>query len=619
MASNGLNIVPSTTTNTDELKCSLVDIRTCPSARIIKILLKQLDNLRNATNSDDEQSAIYYSESEIAQSLHSILGKHDYTISDLLDDSHHLKYEHGIDRDDTLFDAAYDYFKDITTENGCNIDKCRIVERHYRDRSRRGTVQKEHDSDLLLDTMSMIHCYFLHSFDTQRLTKDERDQIMELVGSKSWTDVTDAIAIGADDANSDTDHDSDDEKNAVDVPLAMNMITNILALKKGRGRLRFSDANGVEEAAADGNVDFGAMSRKLGIEEELLSEGLSEYKKDRNKLIGDLIDVVYGDTENLSICNILKMEDDTKETMSQKMLYEHFHYFQLDTNNLIELCRYIVERKELQIDVNQVKQVMTSDNIDGRMFDKDDVDHYQSKSAFNKRFKGIPICKVNHIGRLYSVVKKWKYVEVLNTEMESKEDEKEDDNVDDDVVEQTKSDQADVYAIGKQFLFWNSQKRHRNYVKAKFKDMKEEVMQNTSILQYFPGLKDWNDLMNAVNAIVSTKAALRISSNGRLTPIYNIGEGEPFDAEHLCALKLYTDYTKLCAAFCSLLRRGDPKEIEGIANWIRILTETVQCFGSSLVEENKQKTYFRGVNRAFMFMTIVSKFNLPQSTTSDVK
>ena len=91
---------------------------------------------------------------------------------------------------------------------------------------------------------------------------------------------------------------------------------------------------------------------------------------------------------------------------------------------------------------------------------------------------------------------------------------------------------------------------------------------------------------------------------------------EPYDEEHLCALKLYTDFNDLCAAFCAILRRGDPKEIAQIANWTKKLTETVQCFGSSL---SGDKMYYRGVKRTFMFITIVSRFNLPMSTTSSVK
>ena len=101
--------------------------------------------------------------------------------------------------------------------------------------------------------------------------------------------------------------------------------------------------------------------------------------------------------------------------------------------------------------------------------------------------------------------------------------------------------------------------------------------------------------------------------------LYRIQKDKPFDSKHLCGLKLYTDYTNLCAAFCTVLRRGDKAEIAEIVNLARTLSETIQCYGTSLSEESSKKTYYRGVNRTFMFMTIVSRFNLPQSTTSSVE
>ena len=83
------------------------------------------------------------------------------------------------------------------------------------------------------------------------------------------------------------------------------------------------------------------------------------------------------------------------------------------------------------------------------------VVHFHSKNGiFAKRFKGIPGCKLQHVRQLYTAVRKWKYVEVKEVAVESKEEEKEDEGVEEDNVEQIKADQPDVYAIGKQFLYW---------------------------------------------------------------------------------------------------------------------------------------------------------------------
>ena len=81
--------------------------------------------------------------------------------------------------------------------------------------------------------------------------------------------------------------------------------------------------------------------------------------------------------------------------------------------------------------------------------------------------------------------------------------------------------------------------------------------------------------------------------------------------------ELYTDYTQLCGTFCSVLRSEDKAKIQHIAHWARLLTECVQCFGSTL-KSGKSKKFFRGVSKVFTFERFVTRFNLPTSTTSDV-
>ena len=118
----GSNQQPNDTTL--ECGCSISDIPSCPSARIIKILLIRLDKWKNVPNSDNEPQqqsestkTNYRNKSELLQSLLSVFDQHDYSITNLMDDFHHLKYEHNIDRDDALFDSAYEFFKESMNEN----------------------------------------------------------------------------------------------------------------------------------------------------------------------------------------------------------------------------------------------------------------------------------------------------------------------------------------------------------------------------------------------------------------------------------------------------------------------------------------------------------------------
>ena len=416
------------------------------------------------------------------------------------------------------------------------------------------------------------------------------------------------------------DGDDDEEKQDTVHEEVISMVSDIQIgkRKKARSRSRFRDDPEETKSDEAQTVDFAAMSQVVGVDEVVLQKNLNQYKEDRNSLIADLIDVVYGeDEEKMDIWNAFEMDAENKRTVFQQALYGHFNCFQLNVANLVKHCSYIIARKRLQIAVEPMTEIMTTNGIDGRMFDKEDTEHHQKNGAFSNRFKAVPDCKVQHVRQLYTAVKKWKYVEWKEVTVDSKEDEKEDVVDDNEVDEENETDQPDVYTIGKRFNYW--QRNMNDYVQAKFKDLKEEMLQSPLLSQYFPGIQGWNRLMKLVEALIGTKEALKIKSSGNASYLYRIKKGKAFDSKHLCALKLYTDYTKLCAAFCAVLRKCDVADIAGIAIMARLLSETIQCFGASLRDERAKKTYYRGVNRTFMFMTIVSRFNLPQSTTSSVK
>lgn len=321
--------------------CSLDDITTCPSARIIKIFLKILDKWKNTVYLQDAQPAdqrqrIKEDESELAQSLSAIANEYGYTITKLIDDLHHLKYEHNMFDNDDRFDAAYDFFKDTMSGNGCDIDNCPFIERHYRDRGRAPIEHKMEEQDhLLMDILSMIHCYFLHSFDTERFTKEERERIMKVTGSKSWKSLQTAIDIA---------HDDDDEKIAM-AEAVLNVTTEIVRSKKRRGRVRFQDEDREEKSVADGFVDFAAMSLAVGVKAQVLEESLSDYQRDLNHLMSDLIDAVYGgNTEKTMIWERLQVDNEEKRRMCRAALYRYCECIHLDSTNLAKMIRLIIER-----------------------------------------------------------------------------------------------------------------------------------------------------------------------------------------------------------------------------------------------------------------------------------
>ena len=228
--------------------------------------------------------------------------KYSDKVIELLDAVHHLKYEHAVDEDDYKFDEIFEFFQKSLTGKHCDVNECIHVQRHYGDRRRRRYIHGHmgHEHDLLLDTIAMIHCYFVHSFDIDRLTKEEREIVY-----------------------------------ALDEHEQLTMITNILIEKRKKLKYVSNERNGryaalLEENAEDLDeteklLDFKSMAQVLGVQEMKIEVALEEYKEDRNRLLSDLIDVVYGEEEEkTNIWDKFEMEDKEKVMTFRSLLFDHF-------------------------------------------------------------------------------------------------------------------------------------------------------------------------------------------------------------------------------------------------------------------------------------------------------
>ena len=602
-----------------QLPCSLGDITKCPSARILKVLLERMDRSVNSSGSNAENEQQDDAQETMIEAVKSVIQEYQYSASKLLDDIHHLQYEHRLLDDDTKYDAAYDFFKDALSEKGCNVNECPFMVRHYRERGRERVVHREVGDDLVSDIMANIHCFLLHSYDINRLTKEERDQ----VNLESSTGICFG-SLDEDDQSGDGASDDDDLSQTKKLEETNRMLTakrEKLQIHRNDSRYRdFEPEKKSSTETTDQLLDFVMMAQTVDVHENQLEEAFGEYRMDRGRLIGDLIDAVYADdATKLVIWTKLKIEDNIKEALLRGILHGYFKSTQLSTDNFLRASRLFIARKRLQIDTDAFTEVVTSNGIDGRMFDKTEVGNYEKCGNFAKRFKGVPGCKLQHVRQLYNALRKWKYVEqkeeaVVTTE-DGKEDEKE--PVEDDQDEHHGAGQPDVYEIGKRFYFWDLHQNHPDYVAPKYKNMKEEVL-NNPLLAPLITIRAWNSLTAKIKALLATEKVSRVLGNGQSEYIYMIQMYEPLDAQHIRSLTLYTDFNDLSAKFCEILRRADPKLIAGIAHWVRNLIEMVQCFGTKLRANSSRKTYYRGVNKTFIFKMIATRFNLPISTTTSV-
>ena len=148
----------------------------------------------------------------------------------------------------------------------------------------------------------MVHCYFVHSFDLNRLTKEERDRVDMECSAGDCAD--------------------DDEKKPIENNLAeskrVGLINNILTekrkkLKFGRGDCRYRDTELDDKQEPAQTVDFIAIFKTVDIDTVTLKEGLKDYENDRDRFIGDLIDGVYGENPQvMKLWSALEMENDAK-------------------------------------------------------------------------------------------------------------------------------------------------------------------------------------------------------------------------------------------------------------------------------------------------------------------
>eukprot|EP01084_Bolivina_argentea_P281646 481924_1 len=123
-------------------------------------------------------------------------------------------------------------------------------------------------------------------------------------------------------------------------------------------------------------------------------------------------------------------------------------------------------------------------------------------------------------------------------------------------------------------------------------------------------------MQNSAINLKNTSKIKTIVSNGFRKAVYGICKNNPIDLQHLLAVKFYTDSSKLCDMLTTTLRSTDVKRISQIANWAKLLTESVQCYGTALKRGKKHK-YYRGISKRFQFEMIAMRFNLPTSTTTD--
>ena len=244
-----------------------------------------------------------------------------------------------------------------------------------------------------------------------------------------------------------------------------------------------------------------------------------------------------------------------------------------------------------------------------------------------------------------------KFVTKIQRTNESNNDEDEKKNIESTEMQPKKSGSG-TYSFGLQYYYWDFHKKlaetdkivkrgavqelGRNikysslYVAAKYKDLKDEVLNNKTCNINLNGFLQLR--MNAALQIKSRKCR-RIKANSmsprNLLENYGIDKGSKIKEEHLLSVLLYTNFDTLSYQFSCTFRKMSLNEtIEScrdrnkeFAIWSRLLIETVELFGTmmgGIFSNNKLQTFYHGISAPLVFSGFLTFFSSPTSTSTQL-
>eukprot|EP01084_Bolivina_argentea_P133703 235983_1 len=553
-----------------------------------------------------------------------------YTIIQLINDYDHIKYDHDIDNNDDKFAQLYTYLNH-NINSKCKTKDCQFIKRHYLDRSKLSNqyISNQNDSDdmytlneqYIFNLVSKMHVYFIHSYDINRLTINEMstiNQMQRLKHSKTKyeKEMDELIEDKTIEITSQIIHRSDRTKNKLNINRYNKFVEPTYEAKTECLNLK-----NVSKILSDHNILLDIHN---------LTTFLKPYKQDKDKLMYDLIEAYYSQNDmqlpitNAILINCLANDSDIRHQIYGLILFNCLSKEQLNNQNFVKLAMEIISKSSLPIDPNEFTQIAINEHINGKIFIKGHS-CFRNSIKFAKIFSSITGYNKKYLTHIYRKINKW-IAEPIKTKPNPIEtvnvnvmiDEK---SVDSDDKEEKKMSQSNdnneenmIYKIGTQYFYWESVKYHKYYVQAQYPNLKSELL-NSAVIGSDFNIQNWKALNSECSNDIKTNTVKNIVSNGYWIQLYCIKKSTQLSMQHLTAVKLYTDFTKLCNILCLTLRSDNNiKNICQIANWARLLTECVQCYGTSM--KNSKKRYYRGVKNIFIFTMLVTRFNLPTSTTN---
>eukprot|EP01083_Nonionella_stella_P163132 536109_1 len=597
----------------DRTNCTQDDVLRCPSVVRMEAILKCFNTIAIDSSKESKKVSVL-----TVQSIQDIFSKNQYEYTHLLDDFHHIRYNHHIDDNGDTFHQLHAHcFDDLV----CDVQTCGHIQRYWRDRTDQSEDADQTffsandivDTDdrlrmmCVMDLIEQIHVYFIHSYDINRLTTKEIQIIDDQIQLRRDAALDDDLA--------DIDL-YDDQK--------VEKVASILAEKSRKLDITRNDDRFITKPIAPKRcvIDSDAIHRLLQAEgismdphATTLQDVLKKYDNNKPLFISDMISTYYRQSGDIT-GNI-----DLSREVCGCILYKYIKKDELNNAQFIQISKIIIESFYPHIADNIERFVEIArnakTNISGKILIRGN-NEFMNSVKFAKVFTKMPNYSRKDFSTIYVKINQWKPLNLeanqtpKQMESEDEKDEAKDESEEDE--NETEKKKIGVYQLGMQFLFWEIYRYHEHYISANHDNFKDEMVNN----KRFSFEMRWWDKLNVQCVAISRSIVFKsIRSKGYHQSIYGVKRDSELTTEHLMALKLYTDYSTLCRTFCAILRVADGRKVAEIAHWAKLLTECVQCYGESMKSSNA-KSYYRGVEDVFYFEMFVARFKLPTSTTTDI-
>eukprot|EP01084_Bolivina_argentea_P219678 372524_1 len=652
-------------------------LQRCDSVNRIKLILERFNTIIHTKHSK--------SDSELQQQTHhlvtNLLIDSNYSNVQLLNDFYHSKYQHNTNDNRNAFHEFYTF---LINDNmlKCDIDDCKSAHRYYNRRniSFPTEINNEADSNCVsLNLMCRIHTYFIHSFENNGLKPDEIQYIeKQLNDSKLENDdmendrkleiITSVITKNHSSQNSKYMTLSDDHTlKCKDISRILHdngIIIDTNALKHSFDHYCYHETS-LQNDLCDIMLNHSEDNILLA---QMLINDLKYTNESQRKLIYDILLYKYVKKQDLNNNNFSKILQ-----MTASRLYPNIdiHKMQIivrihnlsgqifiktssEFKNAIQFSKLFKtmdnwKKKKWQkvyMSINKwtstkfktekKKNIKKSDiKTESVHYCKEELDKKETKYTIENEIDHINVgtdhhmvqtfCAMTHTDKetaiLFLAKSKWNTMFAID-EFYSHRGKmcKIAGNHDNVAVDDAN---ATVYSHGIAFWYWRFDSGNRRYIKAKYDNLKLELMQFKQF-----SLSNWQQLHDECNIMLKTDKIKTISGNGNHEEIYDIKTGDCITMEHLLSIKLYTDFSWLCTIFCKCFRltkissnqyeriQSLERRNEKVANMARYLIESVRCYGQRL--RNKKTKYYRGIETKFIFKQFISRFHVPLSTTIDL-